>query len=244
MAGEETIYELYIDAFRPETIPMARLAEYMAEFSELLGNGDHVHFSGLKKGSVSLAAGVEDVAVRKVEKRLDEVRFGVGPQAAHKALRSIDDLLAADGAVGQILRGKAKIIEFPGRTRPVEDKIGPVIQNSSLDGEVIQIGGRDESINVHIKSNEQVFVCVTTKEIARRLAAHLFAGSVRVQGQATWARLGSGTWELKKFVISGFESLDETSVSKLFQGLRTRLTPPESGRVNPVQLTRELRAEE
>jgi hypothetical protein len=71
---------------------------------------------------------VNDVAVRKVDKRIDEVRYGEGSQAAQKAIRAIDDMLAEDRAVGQVRRGKAKLIEFPGRTRPVEERIGPVQQ--------------------------------------------------------------------------------------------------------------------
>ena len=35
MLGDE-VYELHIDALTPETISMARLAEYMADFAELL----------------------------------------------------------------------------------------------------------------------------------------------------------------------------------------------------------------
>ncbi len=70
------VYELYIDSFTPETIPMARLAEYMASFAELLGHCDHVHFGKLKPGSLSIAALVDGIAQRKVDKRLDEVRFG------------------------------------------------------------------------------------------------------------------------------------------------------------------------
>ena len=49
MPGEE-IYEFYIDAFTPETVPMARLAGYMADFAELLGHREHVHFGKLKQG--------------------------------------------------------------------------------------------------------------------------------------------------------------------------------------------------
>ncbi|WP_321476396.1 hypothetical protein [uncultured Paludibaculum sp.] len=244
MPGEEGTYELYIDAFRPDTIPMYRLAEYMAGFAELLGNGEHVRLDKVRAGSLALAARVNDVAVRKVDKRIDEVRYGVAPQAALKAFRDIDDMLAEDHAIGQVRRGKTKLIEFPGRTRPVEERIGPVQQTSMIDGEVIQIGGRDETINVHIKSGDQIVTCVTNKEMARRLAPHLFAGTVRVHGQGTWARLGSGAWELKKFTISEFSQLDETPLSKLFQGLRARLVPPEGGRENPVQLMGQLRSQE
>ena len=113
-----------------------------------------------------------------------------------------------------------------------------------IDGEVIQIGGRDETINVHIKTGDQVVTCFTNKEMARRLATHLFAGTVRVHGHGTWARLGSGAWELKKFTILDFAPLDETPLSGLFHGLRARLVQPECGRENPVQLMGQLRSRE
>jgi hypothetical protein len=53
----------------------------------------------------------------------------------------------------------------------------------------------------------------------------------------------SGTWVLKKFEIVGFEPLNETPLSRLFDGLRARLVPPEGGRMNPVDLMRQLREE-
>src|SRR5438067_2181667 len=119
MPSEDT-YEFYIDAFTPETIPMARLADYMRSFAELLGHREHVHFGNLNEGSVVVAARVDKIAQRKVEKRVDGIRYGVGPELARKAVREIDDKLAEDNAVGRVLRGKAKLIEFPGRTRHVE----------------------------------------------------------------------------------------------------------------------------
>ena len=56
--------------------------------------------------------------------------------------------------MGRIIRGTARLIEFPGRTRHVEEKLGPIEQPGTLDGEVIQIGGRDETINVHLRAGE------------------------------------------------------------------------------------------
>jgi hypothetical protein len=57
----EGVYELYIDSFTPETIPMSRLAEYMASLAELLGHSEHVHFGKLKPGSLSVAALVDEI---------------------------------------------------------------------------------------------------------------------------------------------------------------------------------------
>lgn len=107
----------------------------------------------------------------------------------------------------------------------------------------MRLGGRDATINIHIQAGFQIHICVTSKTLARRLAPHIFGPSIRVRGIGTWARLESGDWILKKFEISDFETLDETPLSKLFEGLRTRLTPPEGGRMNPVELLRQLRQE-
>ena len=242
MPGEE-VYELYINSFTPETIPMARLADYMANFAELLGHREHVHFGSLKPGSLRVAARVDEIAQPKVDKRVDEIRYGGGPQPARNALTEIDRKLAEDNAVGRIIRGTARLIEFPGRTRHVEEKLGPIEQSGTLDGEVIQIGGRDETINVHLRAGEQIHICVTSKAIARSLAPHIFGSAIRVRGFGTWARLESGEWILKKFEIAAFEPLDQTPLSKVFEGLRARLAPPEAGRMNPVDLMRQLREE-
>ena len=238
---DEDVYELYIDAFTPATIPMVRLASYMASFAQLLGHFEYVHLGKLKSGSLSVCARVEEVAQPKVEKRVDEVRYGSGPQVAREAFREIDDQLAEDNAVGRILRGKAKLIEFPGRTRPVEGRLGPVEQAGTLDGEVIQIGGRDESINVHLKAGEQIHRCVTSKAIARRLASYIFGSAVRLKGTGSWARKDSGGWILRRFEIADFATLDEKPLSKVFEDLRTRMTPPDGGRTNPIDLMGELR---
>jgi hypothetical protein len=239
----EGVYELYIDSFTPETIPMSRLAGYMASFAELLGHSEHVHFERLKPGSLSVAALVDEIAQRKVDKRVDEVLYGGRPQSARKALGEIDDKLAEDNAMGRILRGTAKLIEFPGRTRHMEEKLGPIEQPGTLDGEIIHIGGRDETINVHLKAGEEIHICVTSRAIARSLAPHIFGNVIRVRGLGTWARLESGAWILKRFRIEDFEPLDETPLSKVFEGLRARLAPPEAGRMNPVDLMRQLREE-
>ena len=135
------------------------------------------------------------------------------------------------------------MIEFPGRLRLAVEKLGPIVQQGELDGEVIQIGGKDETINVHIKIGDQIHICVSSKAIARRLAQHLFGSPVRVRGSGTWGREGEGVWKLRKFEIASFESLDETPISKVFTDLRAQLVPPTEGRINPVELMRQLREE-
>ena len=62
---------------------------------------------------------------------------------ARKALKDLDDKLAADNATGHIERNSEKLILIPGRSRLTEGKTGPIEEAGDLDGEVIQIGGRE-----------------------------------------------------------------------------------------------------
>ncbi len=242
MLGND-LYELHIDAFTPTTISMARLAEYMADFAELLGCQDQVHFERLREGSLVVTSRVEPVAQNKVQRRLDEVRYGNGPKGALRAFQSIDNRLSEDNAVGKLVNRSAELLPFPGRTRVAERSIGPVEQVGTLDGEVIQIGGRDESINVHLRVGEDVMHCVTTKAIARQLAQHLFGPPVRLNGVGMWSRSESGGWTPRKFTIQDFDALDQTSLPKLLENLRAKLGPGPNGRQNPAAFLRELREE-
>ncbi len=54
-------YTLYINAYTPETIPMARLAEYMQHFAVVLGREqkDGIHFDKMEQGSTQLAARID-----------------------------------------------------------------------------------------------------------------------------------------------------------------------------------------
>jgi hypothetical protein len=77
-------YEFRISAFTPSSIPMARLAQYMAELASLLGNSENVHFASLKKGSVRVVARVANEAAPKVSLRVNSARDPTGPPEVGK----------------------------------------------------------------------------------------------------------------------------------------------------------------
>lgn len=92
----------YIDAYSPETITLAKLADYMADFAALLGRDNVVHFAGLEKGSTKLAARVEFEDLPKVTTRLHDIRRGNPPKDAVRLFAQIDTRLANDNAIGRI----------------------------------------------------------------------------------------------------------------------------------------------
>ena len=82
-----------INAYTPDTIPMARLAEYMAELATLLGEKPHVHFKGVFEGSTNVATIIEHEAEQKVRERLRLVKNNEGPTEALNAFKSINKKL-------------------------------------------------------------------------------------------------------------------------------------------------------
>jgi hypothetical protein len=229
MAGKPVQYEFRIDAFTPETLPMARLAEYMSDLAELLGNAEKVHFVRLKKGSAVLVHNVEWEAAPKVVERIRAIKQSEGPPEAMKAYNSIDRRLASDNAIGYLVApSKDKVIEFPGRSRPESDAYGSFTQPGSFDGIPIMIGGKMDPVPVHMEEGDIVHLCYSSREIAKRLAAHLFVSFVRVTGYGRWHRDPDGVWVMDRFTISDFNHLRDETLEEAIARLRAAAGKPES----------------
>jgi hypothetical protein len=216
----------YIDAYSPETIPMAKLADYMADFAALLGKENAVHFAGLEKGSTKLAARVAFEDVPKVTTRLHDIRRGNPPKDAARLFAQIDDRLAYDNAVGRIFieadagAAPAELLAFPGRDRPKAQSYGPFTQEGSLDGILISVGGKNEPISIRLQNGETTYSnCETNRSIARELGKHLFE-PIRIHGTGRWMREMNGTWTLRAFRVHRFDVLDKDSLREAVTALR------------------------
>jgi hypothetical protein len=222
---EDRKFRFYIDAYSPSDIPMAKLAQYMADFAELLGKEHAVHFVHLEEGSTTIVSRVEREDVPKVTNRLLEIRHGTAPKELLKLVAEIDNRLANDNAVGRILEekgdGHAELVAFPGRERPKPASYGPFSQDGHLDGVLISIGGKDETVPVRLQNGSMIYTnCDTTRPLARELGRHLFE-PIRIFGVGRWKREASGEWTLVRFRISRFEVLDKSTLRDAVTTLRT-----------------------
>lgn len=215
-------YKFKIDAFTPETIPMARLAEYMKDLAVLLGEKEHVHFVRLEKGSTTLVQHIEAESVPKVRTRISTINVAEreGPEDALRAFQAIDLRLSEDNAVGHLYQDDgAKIIHFPGCEKAKPLTFGAFNQPGSLDGLFIRIGGKDETVPVHLQEGGVIHKCNATRAMARDLAPHLFT-TLRVHGNGRWERDAEGNWNLKRFHILGFDVLEDAPLSAVVARLR------------------------
>ncbi len=216
----------YIDAYAPDTMPMAKLADYMADFAALLGREHAVHFAGLEPGSTKLAARVDFEDVPKVTARLRDIARANPPKDAAKLFAQVDARLADDNATGRIFvaddtgQPTTELLAFPGRNRPKSPSFGPFTQDGTLDGLLIAIGGKDETVPLRLQNGETIYTnCDTTRAVARDLAKHLFE-PIRIHGTGRWTREEDGTWTLIRFKVHRFDVLGKNALRDTVTNLR------------------------
>lgn len=214
---------LVIDVFKPSTLPMSRLADYLKPFAVMLGSEAHVHFEQVAEGSAECRASIEPHAAPKVRERMSSIVAGNAPKAAMKARGDIDELLLQDNAIGHVSIDGRNIIEFPGRMRAPREMIGPVKRATSIEGQIFSIGGKDESMNVHLSDGHHEIKCVVSVDVARRLGTYLRGPRIRFFGQGVWYRI-DGSWEMKAFTANNFTPLESASFDGALRSIQETLT--------------------
>ena len=238
-------YRFVIDAHTPDTLPMSRLAEYMAALARLFGNAEQVHFVRLEPGSAALVQIVEPEAAPMVRRRLhtlahddvhqemtsqnfvfdlqdkDSAVSDKAPDDVTEAFGALNRYLAADHAVGSLREsGGAEVLRFPGRERTPLPTFGAFNQPGVLDGVLVRIGGQADTVRVHLRDGDTTHKCNATRDMAMRLAVHLFGPTLRVRGHGRWKRDADGGWAMKRFNIESFHKLDDAPLSEVVERLR------------------------
>lgn len=226
MMEHSKAYKFRINAYSRDTMPMARLVEYMSELSKILGEQDKVHLIGIENGSTVPVLQLDDTIIPTVTKRLIECASGKADDHSLKAWRRINALLEDDKADASIEEEEGgKIIIFPGAhcKNSISSTMSNIKQHSEIEGFINRIGGtKEKTIHVGLEIDGiQINKCETTKEIAKQLAKNLF-DPVRLYGEGIWNRTSEGSWELVKFKIEYFEILDNDSICEAVSKLRAK----------------------
>lgn len=203
----------------PETIPMARLAEYMQNLAKVLGEERFVHFDRIERGSVQLVAHVERPAITRVTSRVAAVRGGSAPTDAMRGYNQINTMLEEDRGTATLKRGSATIIRFRG----VEERkpAGLEVQNAGyVSGYLYWLAESRNGITARIQpAAGNVVHCIAAREIGKRLRSHLFE-TVRVYGTGTWRRGHDGQWNVLNLEISDFKKVEGASLRRVIDKIR------------------------
>lgn len=215
-----TEYVFRIDVFTPDTFPMGRLAEYLTALAKMIGHAEHTHFVRVDYGSAQIVHKVDAVDAPRVMARLNNVRIGSAPKDALKARKELDDMLANDNAIGTLAEVETGniILPFEGRNRPKPVVFPAFREDTSIQGQIVSIGGRDNTAHAILQDGEIIHVNLSmTREIARQLAPLLYGPLVRLHGNGRFERQTDGIWKMLDFKVDRYEKLDE-SLPKDFLG--------------------------
>lgn len=202
---------------------MDKFAEYVREFSALLGNDPDIRFAGLVKGSAVLRASVSGQAQPNVQVRLLEAKTLPDSQAAEQA-RKLSKALRQDGLRAELLdRRNNKILEFDGVVAANEPANEVIVQDSgTVDGIVVGIEGADDTVHVRLRDMNELEsrVIVRDMSVARELARRFRDQPVRMHVHGTWKRDTTGVWLPHKLYADSFEDMDNSSPLEVFERLR------------------------
>ncbi len=215
-------YRFKIDAYSPETMPLGRLAEYLAEVAVLFGEDKSVHLIEIEEGSTVAALLVEREAEPKILENIDAVARKEAPPERMRAAANIDEKLRKDNAVGGVVDpAGGSLITFPGRERVEAVTYGPLNQKGAIVGVPILVGGKNDPVPVHLEGRDgEVYDCWARRGIAREIAPYLFTIAIRADGVGRWVRRPSGEWEMIKFTIQHVKPLEDMPLREAVQKLR------------------------
>lgn len=215
-------YRLKINAYSRETMPMRRLAEYLADMAVLLGEESSVHLIGVESSSTCPVVLVDWEAEPKVIDRVQKARNGEGPEDARRAITSINTRLRKDNASADLIDPqRSKVLEFPGAKAEQPLEWPSINQAAELYGVPVWVGGRSELSNIDLLDGEREWKCVANRAKAILIAHHLYTATLRVYGKGRWRKTPGADWELERFVIEDFDVTKASNLEQTIQGLRT-----------------------
>jgi hypothetical protein len=214
-------YRFEIADMTPLTLSMSRLDDYIPHLIDLFGHEDNIHLMRVDDGSAVPCILAKNHVVKSVQKRLLKIKTGAGSRKAYQAVECLNDLLAEDHT-SAVLKAPYYGLEivFPGVRQATDPVVGPVSEYCDIQGELIQIGGRDETISLYIKDGRNILICTATREQGRDVSTHLFR-QVRVSGTGKWIRNQSGRWRLLELIFGSLVPLQHEPLSTSIQSLRT-----------------------
>ncbi len=204
-----------------ETLPLARLARYLAHLADLLGDQPSVHFVGATSGSVVLTVRVEPSAVDRVRQQLADVRDGTAAVPVLESYQALNLMVTEDGGVAVLGEGPRALLQFPGGNAAVpETVVSGLRQAGSLEGVIERVGGHGDAVLVDLRGpRETLIACRGPRDLAEQIGQALFT-RVRLGGQGTWARSTDGSWSLQQFDIERITALNTVTFAQTVADLR------------------------
>jgi hypothetical protein len=205
-----TTFSLRIKGFTPETLPLSRMGEYVSALAELIGDDVQVCFERVTKGSAQLNVKISDDDADKAISRIRLAPCAEESSVPRKGYDKIQALLSDDKTSAEFRQQKgAVILKFPGAPKNIL-RLAIVKEAGEINGRIIKVGGRDDTIPIALRTPEGVIVnCTASVEMARQLKKYLLEPiDVILLGEGKWRRTDKGSWETVDFKIIDVSEMD------------------------------------
>ena len=215
-----------LKGYTPKTLPMLRLAQYMLEFSRLIGHQDHVHFEDLREGSAEICAVVEGPGVHsKVVARISGVQNGTAPKDALAAYGRLNQMLRKDDANAE-LKASSTVIRLRAANVNI---VSAIVQDyGDITGKLYFLAESKKGVSAKVKpfSGGKPVTCTAPNSMKNDLRGLLFE-PVRVSGRGLWERK-QGLWECDALHIEQVQAVEMVSFRAAIGKLRnTKVEWPE-----------------
>lgn len=241
MAIDKDEYILKINDLKPSTMPLTRAALYLKELSILMGEQDHVHLVNIFEASANYVAKVDSSVTDKVTERVSNPSKIAEARKAHER---IEYMLEEDNTSATISKNGTNIITIFGKKNPIDSPVVYPREICSIRGELVQIGGRDETIPFDLieqGTGEKIHGNILSKDLAIELARHLFS-IVEITGIGHWEYSSQkDSWKLCDLRIDSFRELKSIPVSHSIKQLLSHSDP--EGR-NPLEILKIIRSDD
>lgn len=221
MAKKTWTYKLRLLGRDPSRVPMARLAEYMTDFADLLGKEYLPVFKGVRRGSTCLLAAIPEANRPLAKVRISEAKTKPSSRAA-KILDSIEAKIGADGLKGgELIDSDDNVIYLFKGTKPTISETIVVEQSGEIDGVVVGIVGADDTLHVTFRDGFGREFKLTVRDLAtgQQLASRFRSGMVRCSARGKWRKQESGWLPDPTCQLDHYVDLDESPVKSIFDGL-------------------------
>jgi hypothetical protein len=210
----------FMEPYTPETLPLGRLAEYLAELAKVLGHHRGVHLIELQEGSTVLVNKVDPEALPTIYERAAAIRGRQAPRDAMDGYSKLNKMLQDDNGSAALFGPEGgEILDFPGR-REERPLFSGIEERGEIDGEIARVGGTSDPVPLLLQTTDGTLSgCYARRVIAKQLAQFLFE-PVRLVGAGTWSRTRAGIWVLSRFYVERFEKLEAEPLSTQLLRLR------------------------
>lgn len=218
-AKNELVLEL--KGVRPSQMPLARLAAYMREFAQLIGDGPFL-FSEIREGSTRVAARPPaGGSLSKARARVERASAGIGPREARAAYQKLCEMTAADALPGRVLEGASTVLHFP-RARSSVSAI-KLYERGHITGELSAVlkDGEKGGVKARIRPADggPYVYCTADEKIGREMGA-LFLCSVRAYGAGWWVRNDDEAWVCEDLHVDEVHRVYDVGLAEAVENLR------------------------